>query len=75
MYQVLPDKSQTYSVEGDKAELQHYLALARYSRFFSQSIEALRSTVRLFVYGWNARQLYKGDYPRYPAYVRDSISV
>ncbi len=34
-YQAVLDKSQTYSVEGDNAELRHYLArLARVSRCF-----------------------------------------
>jgi hypothetical protein len=38
----LPDKSQTYRVEGDNAELRHYLArLARRSRCFSRCIKAL----------------------------------
>ena len=37
------DKSETYSVEGDNAELRHYLArLTRRSRCFSKCIEALR---------------------------------
>ena len=37
------DKSQTYSVEGDNAELRHYLArLTRRSRCFSKCIHALR---------------------------------
>ena len=76
VHQALPDKSQTYSVEGDNAELRHYLArLARASRCFSRSIHALRAAVQLFVYAWNARQLYKRDHPRYPAHVRDFISV
>jgi insertion element IS1 protein InsB len=75
-HQAVADKSQTYSVEGDNAELRHYLArLARASRCFSRSIEALRVAIRLFVYAWNARQLYKREYPRYPAHVRDFVSV
>jgi len=64
----MPDKSQTYRVEGDNAELRHYLArLARKSRCFSRSIHALRRAVHLFVQLWNARQLYHQRYPRYPA--------
>jgi insertion element IS1 protein InsB len=62
----MTDKSQTYSVEADNAELRHYLArLARKSRCFSRCIDALRAAVRLFVYCWNHRQLYKltSDYP------------
>lgn len=59
-----PDKSQTYRVEGDNAELRHYLArLARRSRCFSRSLDALRRAVKLFVYAWNRRQLYKQQHP------------
>jgi len=37
-YQALADKSETYAVEADNAELRHYLArLARRSRCFSRS--------------------------------------
>ena len=69
------DKEQTYSVEGDNAELRHYLArLARRSRCFSRSIEALRIAVRLFVYCWNHRQLYHQQYPLYPAHLIDFLS-
>ncbi|MBC8100869.1 MAG: IS1 transposase [Armatimonadetes bacterium] len=65
----LPDKSQTYSVEADNAQLRHYLArLGRQSRCFSRSIEALHEAIQLFVYAWNKRQLYKRAYPRYPAH-------
>jgi IS1 family transposase len=68
----MTDKSQTYSVEGDNAELRHYLArLARRSRCFSRSIQALERAVKLFVYAWNRRQLYKQRYPAYPAHLMD----
>jgi IS1 family transposase len=68
----LTDKSQTYRVEGDNAELRHYLArLARRSRCFSRSIAALRRAVKLFVYAWNRRQLYKQRYPTYPAHLME----
>jgi IS1 family transposase len=51
-----PDKSQTYRVEGDNAELRHYLArLARRSRCFSRCILALIRAVKLFVFAWNRR--------------------
>jgi len=64
------NKSQTYSVEADNAELRHYLArLARKSRCFSRSIDALHTAVRLFVFAWNQRQLYKLRFPRYPAHL------
>lgn len=66
----MPDKSETYRVEGMNAELRHYLArLARRSRCFSRCIHALRRAVKLFVYAWNCRQLYRQTYPNYPAYL------
>jgi hypothetical protein len=62
------DKSQTYSVEGTNADLRHCLArLARHSRCFGCCIEALRRAIDLFVRLYNARQLRKRKYPRYPA--------
>lgn len=62
------DKSETYSVEADNAELRHYLArLARRSRCFSRCIRALRRAVRLFVWCWNQRQIKKRAHPRYAA--------
>ena len=66
----MPDKSETYRVEGMNAELRHYLArLARRSRCFSRCIHALRRAVKLFVYVWNRRQLYRQTYPDYPAHL------
>jgi insertion element IS1 protein InsB len=70
----LPNKSQTYSVEADNAELRHYLArLVRKSRCFSGSLRALWSAVKLFVFAWNRRQLHKRAFPKYPADVRDFV--
>jgi len=75
LHQTLPDKSQTYSVEADTAELRHYLArLARKSRCFSRCIHALWPTIKLFVYAWNRRQLHKQAFPNYPAFVYEFIS-
>ncbi len=66
----MPDKSETYRVEGMNAELRHSLArLARRSRCFSRCIHALRRAIRLFVYVWNRRQLYRQTYPDYPAHL------
>lgn len=49
------NKSQTYSVEADNAELRHYLArLGRRSRCFSRSIHALWRALRLFVFAWTS---------------------
>ncbi len=60
------DKSQTYRVEGMNAELRHSLSrLVRRSRCFSRCIKALNRAVKLFVYAWNRRQLYKQSYPKY----------
>jgi IS1 family transposase len=66
----MPDKSETYRVEGMNAERRHYLArLARKSRCFSRCIEALRRAVKLFVFAWNRRQLYRLRFPQYPAHL------
>ena len=62
----LPNKSQTYSVEGSNADFRHYLArLRRRSRCFSRKKEALHDAVKLFIYAYNQRQLYKYRYPNY----------
>jgi IS1 family transposase len=66
------DKSQTYRVEGDNAELRHYLArLARRSRCFSRCLVALTRVIKLFVYAWNRRQLHQQAFPNYPAHLMD----
>ena len=74
-HQAMYNKSQTYSVEGDNAELRHYLArLTRKSRCFSKCIKALRRAVELFVWCWNTKQLRKQQCPRYPINLIDSVS-
>jgi insertion element IS1 protein InsB len=66
----MPDKSETFRVEGVNAELRTYLArLARRSRCFSRCLHALRRALALFVFAWNHRQLYRQQYPRYPAHL------
>lgn len=73
-HQAVLDKSQTYSVEGDNAELRHYLArLARRSRCFSRCIHALRRAIKLFVFAWNRRQMYRRAFPSYTAHLRDFV--
>ena len=73
-YEVSVGKTDTYSVEGDNAELRHYLArLGRRSRCFSRCADALDWAVRLFVYCFNHRQLLKHRFPNYPAHVFHSI--
>lgn len=74
-HEVSQGKSETYSVEGDNAELRHYLArLARKYRCFSRCPYALQCALRLFVYCFNSRQLYKQRFPNYPAHVMDFIN-
>lgn len=69
------DKSQTYGIEGDNAELRRYLArLARRSRCFSKCINALRRAVELFIWCWNLRQTRKRQRPRYPVHLIDAVS-
>lgn len=73
-HEFVDDKSETFSVEGDNAELRHYLArLGRKSRCFSRCIRALWRAVKLFVYAWNRRQLYKRQHPEYPAHLADFV--
>jgi IS1 family transposase len=71
VHYAMPDKSQTYSVEGDNAELRHYLARA--SRCFSRSIHALHNAVKLIVYAWNRRQLAERRFPTYPAHLSSFV--
>ena len=71
----MPNKSETYRVEGVNAELRHYLArLHRRSRCFSRCAEALRRNVKLFVYAWNRRQLYQQQHPKYKAFPMQFIN-
>ena len=73
-YEVSEGKNETYSVEGDNAELRHYLArLARKSRCFSRCVEALRSALKLFVFAFNRRQLHKLLFPQYQAHVMNFV--
>jgi hypothetical protein len=66
----MPDKSETYRVEEMNAELRHYLArLARKSRCFSRCIAALCRALKLFVFSWNRRRLYRKRFPRYPVHL------
>ena len=74
-YAVSDGKTDTYSVEGDNAELRHYLArLARRSRCFSRCPFALCNALRLFFFALNSRQLYKQRYPNYPAHVFEFVA-
>ena len=70
----MPDKSQTYRVEGMNAELRHYLArLRRKTRCFSKCVKALIRTLKLFVFAWNRRQLHKQRFTDYPFHLIDFV--
>ncbi len=70
----LPHKTQTYSVEAGNAELRHYLArLARASRCFSRTLDALRAAVKLFILAWNRRQLARHQHPQYQRAVAEFL--
>lgn len=72
---VAPGKSQTFSVEGDSAQLRHYLArLGRKSRCFSRWLWALTRAVALFMYAWNRRKRAKRAFPKLPAEVCDFVA-
>ena len=73
-YQVSEGKMETYAVEANNAEFRHSLArLARSSRCFSRCPYALICSLRLFIYCFNHRQLYKHQFPHYPAHVKDFL--
>jgi insertion element IS1 protein InsB len=56
-HEVSKGKADTYSIEGDNAELRHYLArLARKSRCFSRCPFALERALWLFVFCFNSRR-------------------
>jgi hypothetical protein len=74
-YMVSEGKTDTYSVEGDNAELRHYLTrLARRSRCFSRCPLALCFALKLFFFAFNSRQLYKQAFPNYPAHIYQFIT-
>lgn len=75
-YQALADKSQTYTVEGQNAELRHYLArLHRKTRCFSKCLIALWRAIDLFVHFWNRRQLAQREHPEYHTHLIDFVSM
>ena len=68
----MPNKSETYRVEGMNAELRHYLKrLVRKTRSFSKCVKALTRAIKLFVFAWNRRQLYRKRFPAYTAHLID----
>ena len=71
-YEAVLDKSQTFSVEGNNAQLRHYLArLGRQSRCFNRCLHALRRAMDLFVFCWNRRQRQRRAHPKYPSHLID----
>jgi IS1 family transposase len=74
IHTAMPDKSETFRVEGLNAEFRHYLAcLARRTRCFPRCEKRLALVLRLLIYAWNRRQAYRQRYPKYPAHLRDFI--
>jgi len=72
----LPDKSETYSVEGGNADLRHYLTrLVRRSRCFSRCLRWLKRHLKAFAHAWNQRQLHNHAYPFDKKHVIDFISL
>ena len=70
------DKSETYSVEGNNAELRHYLTrLARRSRCFSRCLNWLNRHLKAFAHAWNRRQLHNRDHPHDKKHVIDFICL
>jgi len=70
----LSDKSETYSVEGDHAELRHYLTrLVRRSRCFSRCLRWLNRHLKAFAHVWNQRQLHNRSYPVNKKHVIDFV--
>ena len=58
VYASLPDKSETYTVEGGNADLRHSLARSvRKSCCFSRSIDALRRALKLLIWTYNRRRI------------------
>ena len=72
----LSDKSETYSVEGNNAELRHYLTrLVRRSRCFSRCITWLNWYLKAFAHAWNLRQLHNRAYPYDKKHVIDFVCL
>lgn len=76
IYHAMRNKSQTYTVEGQNAELRHYLArLHRKTRCFSKCMLALWRAIELFVHFWNRRQLAQRAHPEYQTHLIDFVSM
>ena len=72
----LSDKSETYSVEADNAELRHYLTrLARRNRCFSRCLHWLNRHLKAFAHAWNKRQLHNRACPYDKKHVIDFVCL
>jgi len=72
----LSNKSETYSVEADNAELRHYLTrLARRSRCFSRCIAWLNRHLKAFAHAWNLRQIHNRAHPYNKKHVIDFVCL
>ena len=70
-YAVSEGKTDTYSAEGNNAELRHYLA--RSSRCYSRCPYTLSCAVRFFIFYFNQRQLQKHQFPKYSFHITDFV--
>ena len=72
----LPDKSETYCVEADNAELRHYLTgLTRRSRCFSRCIAWLNRYLKAFAHAWNLQQIHNHAHPYYKKHVIEFVCL
>lgn len=72
----LSDKSETYSVEADNAELRHYLTrLVRRSRCFSRCIAWLNRHLKAFAHAWNLRQIHNRAHPYNKKHLIDFVCL
>ena len=72
----LSDKSETFAVEGDNAELRHYLTrLTRRSRCFSRCLDWLNRYLKAFAHAWNKRQLHNRSHPYNKKHVIDFVCL
>jgi IS1 family transposase len=73
-FELLKNKSETYSVEAVNADMRHYMKrLARRSRCFSRKLYALRKNMKLFVYCYNQRQIMNRKFPKYQHHLIDFL--
>ena len=73
-FELLKNKSETYSVEAVNADMRHYMKrLARKSRCFSRQVQALKKNMQLFVHCYNRRQVMKRRFPKYSFHLIDFL--